>query len=122
MRDDEIVAAGRRQRGARVGAEGGEAVLRAHGGDTPGEEAQHGGTGVDCVGMQLRIGGEEAREKSSVAIADDEGAAAGEQRGEVEEAAALEEGAEGEVLHDAIEKRDAVEAGDGPGRRIVVGV
>lgn len=88
--DDEVVRAGGRMEGASVGVGGGEAVLRTLKSDAAGEEAQHGGAGVDGVGMQEGMGGEEAREEAAVAVAEDESAAGIGECGEKEEAAALE--------------------------------
>jgi hypothetical protein len=40
------------------------------------EEAKHGGAGVDCVGLKVRVLREELSEEASVSVAEDQSVAA----------------------------------------------
>jgi hypothetical protein len=53
------------------------------------EELEHGGAGVDCIGLEVGVLGEELGEEAAVAVAEDEGALLLEETGEGVEAATL---------------------------------
>jgi hypothetical protein len=42
------------------------------GGGSTGEESEHGGTEVDGIGLEVWVGGEEARGEAAIAVAEDE--------------------------------------------------
>ncbi len=110
---DEVVPCAARLKDAGVSASGDEAVAGSDSCRAGFEEAQHGGARIDSVGEEMRVGGEELSEEAAIAVTDDERAPAISKREEVVEAAALQQGAEGEVFHRAIEAGYAVEAANG---------
>jgi hypothetical protein len=75
------------------------------------KELEHGGAGVDCVCVEVGVGGEEAGEEATVAVAEDQGAAAVEETGEEVVAGAFEGSGEGEVFEPAVGAGDAIEVG-----------
>ena len=80
-----------------------------------GEQAQHGGAGVDGVSVEVRVSGEQRGGEAAVAVAEKEcGVGGGIKVSEVREevvAAAGECVAEGEGFHPAIGARDGIEVG-----------
>ncbi len=66
------------------------------------EEVEHGGAEIDGIGVEVRVAGEQIREKSAVPVAEYESAAGIEELREEVQAAAMEGGAEGEVFEPAI--------------------
>ncbi len=78
---------------------------------------KHGGAGVDCVGVEVRVLREELSEESTVSVAEDQGAATIEQLREIVSAAVFECFAEGEVFEPAIRFGDEVEVGLGAAHR-----
>ncbi len=66
------------------------------------ELVEHGGAEIDGVGVEMGVAGEQMREESAVSVTEDQGAAGLEELREEVEAAAMEEGAEGEVFEPAI--------------------
>ncbi len=111
--DDEVVAVGGGLVGAGVGAGDREAVIHSDAARPVAEEAEHGGAEVDGVGVERGIGGEEAGEEAAVSITENESRFGGGSRrgegGEVVEAAAFEEGTEGEVFHPSVGAGETVE-------------
>jgi hypothetical protein len=81
------------------------------------EELEHGGAGVDRVGVEARILSEELGEEAAVAVAKDEGSLALEEAWQVVEAAVLESAAQGDVFEPAVRTRDVVEVGLGAHHR-----
>jgi hypothetical protein len=75
------------------------------------EEMEHGGAGVDSVGLEVGVLREETGEEAAVAVAEDEGGFLMGEGGEVVEAGSLESGAEGEVFEPAIRAGYGVEVG-----------
>jgi hypothetical protein len=73
------------------------------------EELEHGGAGVDGIGVEVTVLREELREKAAVSVAEDEGSLLLEEVGEVLEAAAFEGAAEGEVFEPAVRASYKVE-------------
>ena len=77
------------------------------------EEVKHGGAGVDGEGAEVGSACQEAGEEAAVAVAEDEGSAAGWEVVEEVGAGALEEGAEGEVFGEAVDAGYGIEVGLG---------
>jgi hypothetical protein len=77
------------------------------------EKFEHGGTGVDGVGLEVWVLCEQTGEEATVSVAEDEGPLLVEEVGEIVEAAALESLTEGEVFEPAIGPGDGVEVGLG---------
>ena len=75
------------------------------------EEAEHGGAGVDGVGLKMRVLREELREETTISVAENEGFLLLEEAGQVVEAAVLEGSAECEVFEPAIGASYEVEVG-----------
>ncbi len=109
VRDDEVVAGGWRAKDARIGTGCGQAVQVALFCDAFAEQVEHRRRSVDGISPQIGRGGEQAGQETAISIAEDQSAASGEERGNVMESAALQQRAEGEILHGAVEASDAVE-------------
>ena len=74
-------------------------------------EFEHGGAGIDDVGVEMRIVLEELGEETAVSVTQDQGVAAIEEIREVVIAAVFEGTAEREVFEPAIRFSDGVEVG-----------
>ena len=79
--------------------------------DAAAKEFEHGSAGVDCVGVEVRIGAEKPSQKAAVSIAEDEGAFLLEELGEEVDAALFEGAAEGEVFEPAVGAGYEIEVG-----------
>ncbi len=73
------------------------------------EQAEHRRRSVDSVRLEMGCKGEQARQESSIAVSEDQRVASLEERRNVMEAATLQQRAEGEILHRAVQACDAVE-------------
>jgi hypothetical protein len=105
---DQIVAGLRRLESTGVGAVCSESMAFTPPCDARFEEPQHRPAGIDGVGGEVGSGQKQAREESPVSIAEDEGAPGLSERRKMIEAAVLQHGTEGEVLHRLVDPRDAL--------------
>ena len=71
--------------------------------------AEHGGAEVDCVGGDVRVGGEEGGGEAAVAVAEDEGVAVRRPGGQKCGRARWSAGAEGEVFEQTVGAGEEVE-------------
>ena len=108
MGDDEIVGP-RWGEGAGINAVQPDAI---NGSDASGarlKQSEHGRAQIDDISVEIRVQGEQADEKATVSVSENEGAASVFQILQKVEAAAFEDRTEGEVLEPAVWPGDAVE-------------
>lgn len=110
--DDQIIGANRPEgEGVDVTSfETGSGIERS-GRAVPAEQAKHRGTGINGIGMKFGSGSHQLCQKSSVAIAKDEGLFLIPQMGEKMETATLKTAAKGKVFEPAIRAGYEVEVG-----------
>lgn len=109
--DQVILSVG--SKGESVGVLSLEANCRVEGAGpaTLAKQMDHGGAGVDGVGVDTGIGGHQGSEETAISIAEDERPLLMEQAREKVQAAAFESTAEGEVFEPTIRTGDEIEVG-----------